>query len=320
MKRVLLIAAVIVLVTCLFAYISDFRFSNSESIGYQDDLVDDSHSIFFSPAAASQTAAAPVAIAAASVAASTAAPAVSRAELEMAAAQPTPSPTPAPAEKWQLIGEDEFDKPELNMEYWTEIDRRNNFNGELQYFSPANSFVEDGYLILEARKEKKGGRRYTSGMVQTLGKLSVQYGRIEARISLPVGKGFFPAFWMLAEEDTAEIDIMEMIGSEPTLIYGCNHYVKGRSLSKNWGMTTVADPEAFHVYSVEWDEHSISWYVDGQFYYSTDVGIPDEPMYLILTLAVGGEWPGSPDASTVFPSRMAVDYVRCYRAVENREG
>jgi len=225
----------------------------------------------------------------------------------------TESATTAPLDPigWDLVWSDEFDAPLLNLEYWTEVDRRNNFNEELQYYLPGNSSIEDGCLTLTAKQENVDGRSYTSGMVETRDKLDILYGRIEARISLPVSQGIFPAFWMLTDSGYHELDILEMVGNEPGTIYAVCHYIEYRRW-KAYGYTTVADPEEFHVYAIEWDKDEVRWYVDGVQYFSTRNNVPDEPMYLIFTLAVGGVWPGDPDATTQFPLSMKVDYVRIY--------
>ncbi len=215
---------------------------------------------------------------------------------------------------WTLVWSDEFDDDALNMEYWSKVTRKNNFNGELQYYTADNADIENGYLVLKADKQELDGKQYTSAMLQTRDKLTVSHGRIEARIRLPVGKGVFPAFWMLPYSGKTEIDILEMIGSEPNIIYGVNHYNLDTLPAKTYGQIVIGSPKQFHVYAVEWDKQSISWYVDDFRYHTTTIGVPDEEMYLILTLAVGGVWPGEPDITTVFPALMEVDYVRVYAA------
>lgn len=214
---------------------------------------------------------------------------------------------------WRLLWADEFDAPFLSMEYWTEVDRKENFNGELQYYTIDNSDIENGCLVLTAKKEDKEGKRYTSGMVQTSEKLEMQYGRIEARISLPVAQGIFPAFWLTNDSDHNELDILEMVGCEPGNIYGVCHYWKKDRLVKTFGMMHIDDPQAFHVYALEWDENEVRWYIDGKQFHNTYAGVPNEYMYVLFTLAVGGEWPGSPNNSTVFPISMKVDYIRLYQ-------
>jgi beta-glucanase (GH16 family) len=227
-------------------------------------------------------------------------------------AVPAASPKATPPEGWTPEWSDEFDTLHLNLEYWTEIDRRDSFNGELQYYTPDNSRIENGHLILTARQEQLDDREYTSGMIHTYSKLEMLYGRIEARISLPVAQGIFPAFWLTTDSDLHEIDVLEMIGCEPGNIYGVCHFKKNKRASKVFGMLQISDPELFHIYSVEWEKDEVRWYVDDVQFFSTQTGVPDEPLYVVLTLAVGGEWPGDPDDTTKFPLSMAVDYVRIY--------
>ena len=196
---------------------------------------------------------------------------------------PQPTQTPVIVDGWELVWVDEFDAPSVDLEVWTEVDRRDNYNRELQYYTPVNSYIEDGCLYLTARDEEKDGKDYTSAMVETRDKLSFCYGRIEARIKLPVGKGLFPAFWLLS--DNFEIDVMEMIGSEPEIIYGVNHYRRGSTMRKTYGTMISETPEEFHVYALEWNEDELLWYIDGELFYQTDEGVPDEEMYIIFTMA-----------------------------------
>jgi beta-glucanase (GH16 family) len=212
---------------------------------------------------------------------------------------------------WKLIWADEFDKPNLDIEHWTEIDRKVSYNNELQYYLPRNSYVEDGCLYLTAKKEDWGGKAYTSAMVDSENKLVFKYGRIEARIKLPEGKGVFPAFWILTDDGGYEIDIMEMIGSEPNTIYATNHYETVRGSKRTSGYTANETPGEFHVYAVEWEKGSIRWYVDDVLYHESGRGVPSDYMYMVLNLAIGGNWPGDPE-SVAFPCSMVVDYVKIY--------
>ncbi len=310
MRKLMVIVTVCIVIACLSLYVIDFRLPQDMALGQQEDSADDEQvGLYSAPVLVKPKTALAHAPEKTSEPSETA-PSIQQTTL--AENVPVSSASPESPGKWTLVWSDEFDKPTLNIEYWTEVERKNNYNGELQYYTPANSYVKDGILYLEARDEEKDGKRYTSGMVETANKLDFQFGRFEARMSLPVGKGMFPAFWLLAYEDSYEIDVLEMIGSEPHLVYGVNHFLKYDRLYKNVGQTTVEDPEAFHVYAVEWDKDSLKWYVDDELYYTTRRGVPKQEMYLILTLAVGGVWPGHPDKKTVFPSCLAVDYVRYY--------
>ena len=204
-------------------------------------------------------------------------------------------------------------------------------NNELQRYtdSRANSALDgQGNLVITARREGDGS--YTSARLQTNDKVEVQYGRVEARIQIPRGQGIWPAFWMLGADmpgvpwpDAGEIDVMENVGYEPHLVHGTVH---GPGYSGANGITgqymhpqgwSFAD--TFHTFAVDWSPGSITWSVDGVAYQTIDrsrVGgnpwVFDKPYFLILNVAVGGNWPGYPDGSTSFPQEMKVDYVRVY--------
>ena len=185
--------------------------------------------------------------------------------------------------RWECVWRDTFDAPTVDLESWTEVERRDNYNGELQYFTPLNSYTEDGCLVLTAKKEDKDGKKYTSGMVQTAYKRAFCYGRIEARMQLPYGKGVFPAFWLLS--DNYEIDVMEMIGDEPDIVYGVSHCMKNGRVIKTYGKQEGVDTENFHTYALEWKQDTLRWYIDDTLYYETSRCVPDEEMYIIFTLA-----------------------------------
>lgn len=224
-------------------------------------------------------------------------------------------PVPLRINGWTLVWADDFDGPSLNMEHWSEVDRKNSYNNELQYYSPLNSYVRKGRLYLTAKKEKKEGKRYTSAMVETKDKLSINAGKIEIRAKMPSGQGLFPAIWLLSHNGDFEIDIMEMIGSEPDAIYGVNHYYLDGVLAKSYEMIRKDGTDGFHVYTLEWEKDELRWYMDGELYHQTKRGVPDEEMYLIFTLAVGGDWPGSPTDDKIFPCSMVVDYVKLYQRI-----
>jgi beta-glucanase (GH16 family) len=200
--------------------------------------------------------------------------------------------------------------------------------------------VRDGNLVIKAISEKYTGpdgvaRNYTSARLKTLGKFSQTYGRFEARIKIPYGQGMWPAFWMLGDDiekvgwpACGEIDIMENIAKEPAIIHGSIHgpgYVGGTGIEAPYtlpGKRRFADD--FHVFAIEWDPDSVSFFVD-QYRYARRTRadlqpgwkwVFDKPFFLILNLAVGGNWPGNPDSTTVFPQTMLVDYVRAYQRSE----
>jgi beta-glucanase (GH16 family) len=236
---------------------------------------------------------------------------------------------------WTLIWQDEFDGESIDLNKWEiEIGGHGWGNNERQFYTnrPENVRLEDGLLTIEARDEKYIRRNYTSGRLKTQGLFSFTYGRVEARMKLPYGQGIWPAFWMLGESivdvgwpRSGEIDIMEHIGREPTHIYGTVH---GPGYSGGGGIghfTTFPDgslSEEFHVFAIEWEPNEIRWYVDdNQFFKVTPeqvVGewVYDHPFFILINLAVGGNWPGYPNESTVFPQFLQVDYVRVYQKPE----
>ncbi len=231
------------------------------------------------------------------------------------------------ADEWKLVWSDEFNYEGLpDPEKWgNEVGFiRNN---ELQYYTERrveNSNVTGGNLLLIGRKEDYKEAGYTSASITTEGKQSWLYGRFEARMKLPKGQGMWPAFWMLGDNireigwpRCGEIDIMEHINTED-ILYGTLHWHKGKHVSD--GTKTPCDMDLFHEYAVEWDESSVKWFLDGNMYH--EVSIADtinnteefqKPFYLILNLAIGGNWPKNPDETTIFPDTVKVDYVRVYQ-------
>ncbi|MFL1010552.1 glycoside hydrolase family 16 protein [Flavisericum labens] len=204
-------------------------------------------------------------------------------------------------------------------------------NNELQYYTdrPENIKVENGMLHITAIKESFEGASYTSARIQTKGKFQKTYGRFEAKIKLPWGQGIWPAFWMLGDDNNGmevwpqigEIDIMENRGQEPTIINGTLHgpgYSGGEAVTKPFELEGDRFDTGFHIFGIEWGEDYINFYVDGFLYNQiTPDDVPGEwvynhPFYIIINLAVGGNYVGSPNAQTVFPQTMEVDYVRVY--------
>jgi beta-glucanase (GH16 family) len=238
--------------------------------------------------------------------------------------------------KTNLVFEDNFDvNGALNSSVWNyEIGTGSNGwgNNELQYYTnrPENIIIQDGMLKITAIKEDYLGSAYTSARITTKGKFEQKYGRFEARIKMPSGKGFWPAFWMLGNNINAvswpqcgEIDIMENKGSQPTVISGAIHgpgYSGGNSILKSYTFPTSRVDTEFHIYGVEWDENYINFYVDSVLYKQmTPADVTGEwvfnsnPFFMLLNVAVGGNFDGSPNAGTVFPQSMLVDYVRVYQ-------
>lgn len=242
--------------------------------------------------------------------------------------------------KFNLVMEDNFDVDGApNPDIWAfDIGRGSGNDGwgnnELQFYTdrPDNVVVQNGYLIITAKQEAFGGASYTSARLKTQNLFDQKYGRFEARIKLPQGKGLWPAFWMLGSNfeqvswpQCGEIDIMEYLGNKPTEVFGTIHgpgYSGGNSIGKKYSLTNGRFDTDFHVFGVEWTEKYINWYVDDVLYSQItrkdveDVGgqwVFDNSFFMILNLAVGGNLPGSPDTNTIFPQRMIVDYVRVYQ-------
>jgi beta-glucanase (GH16 family) len=210
-------------------------------------------------------------------------------------------------------------------------------NNELQYYTDRtdNVSVQNGVLIITAKEEQFNGSAYTSARLLTKGKLEQTYGRYEARIRLPWGQGIWPAFWLLGDDangtqiwpEIGEIDIMEYVGDEPTRVFGTVHgpgYSGGQSISKSYNLENDRFDTGFHIFGIEWGPDYINFYVDDKLYNQiTPKDVPGEwvfnngPFYIILNLAVGGALPGSPNAETVFPQNMLVDYVRVYKRSNN---
>lgn len=243
-------------------------------------------------------------------------------------AQDTPS--------WKLVWSDDFngssgslpDASKWNMETGS------GHNQELQYYTnrPENVSLDgQGHLVIHARKEEYQGRHYTSARLNTAGKFEQGYGRFEARIKIPTGQGIWPAFWMLGANlkhgvkwpDCGEIDIMENIGSRPTMnnfaLHGPGYSGAHDINHEHYAPVRLSDD--FHVYAAEWEPSAVRFYLDDVMTASfSTADIPngykwvyDHPFYLVLNVAVGGQFPGNPDHTTKFPQEMVVDYVRVYQ-------
>lgn len=236
---------------------------------------------------------------------------------------------------WQLSWSDEFSGAAIDNSKWG-YDIGTGAaqglwgwgNGELQYYTDHtdNARLENGHLIIAALEENFAGSSYTSARMVTRDKFSQTYGKFEARIDLPTGQGIWPAFWMLRENNPwpGEIDIMEIVGNAPGSCHGTAHWGEVGSVVSSGGVAYSTDwTTTFHTYTVEWWPDHIRWSVDGQVYFELDrtqvspanPWLFAEDYHMLLNVAVGGMWPGSPDASTVFPQEMVVDWVRVYEHV-----
>ncbi|WP_426451322.1 carbohydrate binding domain-containing protein [Paenibacillus sp. S-38] len=244
------------------------------------------------------------------------------------------------AEAWKLKWSDEFDQPGVDPAKWNFIEGGGGYgNQELQNYTnrPENARVEDGSLVIEARQESFGGSAYTSSKLTSQGKGEWTYGRYEIRAKLPAGQGIWPAIWMMPADEalygpwpsSGEIDIMELLGHRPNQIFGTLHYGKPKEESQASYILPggAGFDDDYHVFAIEWEPGEIRHYVDGILYSRMNDWFTrneneaaaytypapfDRDFYMQLNLAVGGSWPGNPDATTTFPQRMLVDYVRVY--------
>jgi beta-glucanase (GH16 family) len=255
--------------------------------------------------------------------------------------------------EWTLTWSDEFSEPEGSSPdsgKWTyDLGGAGWGNHELESYTSRteNARVSGGNLVITAQQENYAGadgipRPYTSARLKTQGKFAQAYGRFEARIRIPRGQGIWPGFWLLGEDidrvdwpNCGEIDIMENIGREPGAVYGSLHAPAFAKITSDasqgaWLPEGQSYADAFHVYAVEWEPAAVRFFVDSRNYATfTRAEWPkggqwvfDHPFFIILNVAVGGDWPGNPDAPSQFPQRMLVDYVRVYekRSPPKREG
>ena len=256
------------------------------------------------------------------------------------------APGGAPPPEWTLAWSDEFDGPAgapVDGAKWVADTGGQGWgNQERQYYTTRTENVAldgGGRLVITARAEPPnssyacwyGSCRYTSARLKTKGRFEQMYGRFEARIRIPRGQGIWPAFWMLGADidqvgwpRCGEIDVMENIGREPAVVHGTIHgpgYSGGSGISGASRLATGSFADDYHVFAVEWAPGEIRWLVDGREYRrTTPADLPagatwsfDHPFFMLLNVAVGGAWPGDPDASTAFPQQMLVDYVRVYQ-------
>ncbi len=243
--------------------------------------------------------------------------------------------TPLHYDGWELVWHDEFDGNTINTANWVfeTGDGCPNLcgwgNNEQQYYRAQNAWVEDGILTIEARRESVGNRQYTSARMKTQGKQSFQYGRIDIRALLPKGQGIWPALWMLGNDITTvgwprcgEIDIMEMVGGSgrERTVHGTLHWdFNGHAQAGgSYTLSSGTFYHEYHVFSIIWDEQTVRWFVNDNQFYQIDItpGHMTEfhqEFFFIFNVAVGGNWPGNPNETTVFPQQMRVDYVRVFQ-------
>ena len=247
-------------------------------------------------------------------------------------------------DNYQLVWSDEFDGNTIDDSKWSYdlgdgCQISDNLcgwgNNELEYYTarPENAYLDNGNLVIEAKKETPlylGEHQYTSARMVTKNKGDWKYGRIDVRAKLPIGQGIWPAIWMLSTEEkyggwpkSGEIDIMEYVGHKPNEIFGTIHYGHDfwRFNSQDTILSEGTFADDFHVFTAIWNEDCIQFQLDGKNYgvpNSRSTVLPttypfDQKFHMLINIAVGGNLPGNPDATTVFPQKMEVDYVRVYQ-------
>ena len=232
---------------------------------------------------------------------------------------------------WKLVWSDEFNYTGLpdpkKWDYEVGLVR----NGEAQFYTKErreNARVQDGHLIIEARKEDYKGSKYTAASINTLGKFTFQYGRLEVRAKLPKARGTWPAIWMMGEDigqvgwpRCGEIDVMEHVAHDPGTIYATLHQLgdDGKEWSKGDKMSVPDFGDAFHTYAMEWMPSGLKFFVDDKVYFDYPYQGPskwifDRKMYLLINLAIGGNWGGQKGIDDgAFPCRYEIDYVRVFK-------
>lgn len=259
--------------------------------------------------------------------------------LSSRALSPAPyAPSSIPG-RWELVFSDEFEGPALDKEkwvtcyWWDQQGCTNLGNKEMQWYQPENVIVADGHAYLRAQHSRPEASYseqfpFTSGLISTgrdthdktaTPRFDFQYGFAEIRARIPSGRGLHPAFWMLpsSHNEKPEIDVMEVIGQEPDFLYTFLHYFDESGVKRHvGGPTQTYDLSTdWNIFAVEWQPNRIVWYLNGDEIFRNDVqsGIPHERMYILINLAVGGNWPGPPSEETQFPSDLILDYVRVWQ-------
>lgn len=246
-------------------------------------------------------------------------------------------------EGWKLVWNDEFSNSKINLDKWShEIGGHGWGNNELQYYSDKDStaFIKDGKLVLRADVVPQGTgssdnlRYFKSARLRTSGKGDWRYGRIEVKAKVALGQGIWPAIWMLPTDwmygewpQSGEIDIMEHVGYDPGNVHGSIHtdsYNHKINTQRGGSLKLDNIDNAFYVYAVEWFEDKIDFYIDNEKYFSFQNDKKNnfqtwpfnQRFHLLINIAVGGDWPGSPNETTNFPAEMKIDYVRIYEKIE----
>ena len=236
-----------------------------------------------------------------------------------------------------MVWSDEFNQTSLDMNSWNYETGGYWFNNEIQYYrgGTANTALQNGKLVITAKKETYQNREHTSARLTTEGKVEYKYGRIDVRAKLPKGQGIWPAIWLLGDNMSTvgwpacgELDMMELLGHEPYKIHGSINYGPQGNSWAHTKTTSYSLPvsegdfsDKYHVFSVLWEENSIKYYVDDNLYATYNPNNIaggqawrfNHPFFFILNIAVGGDWPGNPEPTTIFPQQMLIDYIRIFQ-------
>ncbi|HEX8848019.1 MAG TPA: glycoside hydrolase family 16 protein [Gemmatimonadaceae bacterium] len=241
-----------------------------------------------------------------------------------------PPPPPVRAAKWAPEWADEFDGPTIDATKWVVVDGAVNVNNELEYYSPAQAYIENGALVLKSDRQAVGGRQYVSAEVRSGTKRTVTRGNaIEWRTQIPSGKGIWPANWLVntpcdglngcGSNWPPEIDVLEVKGSDPTtniMTHWWGSYPGQQHETSTWSAgSSLAD--GYHTYRLEWYSDSILWLVDGVQRAKHTQNVTSGQLQIVMNTAVGGDFDGAPTAATVFPQYQRIDYVRVYRDTAN---
>jgi len=232
----------------------------------------------------------------------------------------------ASAQSWQLVWQDEFNSIGPDWVFETGTGSGGWGNNEMQYYRRENAYTQNGNLIIQARRENFGGMQYTSARMKTQGRKSWKYGRVEARMSMPSFQGVWPAFWMLGENITSvgwpacgEIDIMEHVNTGGA-VHGTVHWSDNNNNYASYGSATNTSITAMHTYAIEWNASYIRWFVDGAQFNEVNIqngingtGEFHNNFFILLNMAIGGNWPGFAVDNNAFPANMVVEYVRVYQ-------
>jgi beta-glucanase (GH16 family) len=239
-----------------------------------------------------------------------------------------PPPAPAKQAKWALDWADEFNGAALDTTIWIASDGPSNVNSELEYYTPTDVYLENGSLVLRSQRRTFGSRQYSSGEVRTGNNRTVHWGSaVEWRTQIPVGQGIWPANWLVGSSCDGlngcaswppEIDVMEIKGDAPDdnyMTHWWGMYPNQGHETSQYGASTLSS--GYHAYRLEWFRDSVLWYIDGVQRAKHTANVTSGDLQLLMNTAVGGNFVGAPDATTVFPQYQRIDYVRVYRDTAN---